>query len=228
MIPTLVCYLFSLIFLFIRLKTKKKRDFIISVFMILIGTILGRIEYEFSVLNYFLIAILLSFFGDMLMAEYIKITNFRTIDGVMMFGLAHIMYIISFYQFNIGGYNLEFSLEGLYDFLITILCIFTAYILYNKVGSSEKMNDAIKFANLCYTIVVTILFILVLSFVITSTTPTLMRFTSLFGILLFIISDSLLSYNEFINNFKNAKDWIAITYVLSQILLQITPLLWIA
>ncbi|MGA0277402.1 MAG: lysoplasmalogenase family protein, partial [Candidatus Kariarchaeum pelagius] len=59
-------------------------------------------------------------------------------------------------------------------------------------------------------------------------TPTLMRFTSLFGILLFIISDSLLSYNEFINNFKNAKDWIAITYVLSQILLQITPLLWIA
>ncbi len=146
MIPTLVCYLFSLIFLFIRLKTNKKRDFIISVFMILIGSILGRIEYEFSVLNYFLIAILLSFFGDMLMAEYIKITNFRTIDGVMMFGLAHIMYIISFYQFNIGGYNLEFSLEGLYDFLITILCIFTAYILYNKVGSSEKMNDAIKFA----------------------------------------------------------------------------------
>ena len=65
--------------------------------MILIGSILGRIEYEFSVLNYFLIAILLSFFGDMLMAEYIKITNFRTIDGVMMFGLAHIMYIISYF-----------------------------------------------------------------------------------------------------------------------------------
>jgi len=199
--------------------TKEKRDFILSIFAITLGSGYAMITMQFSVLTYFFIAILLSLIGDLLMAEWIKITEHRTVDGAIFFGLAHLTYIFAFYRLNVGGFMLR------QDWWMLVLGLTMIIVFFKLIADNNKLHTAIRVSNALYTIIIVTLFVMVLSFAITSRTPDPVKIISLGGIFLFMLSDSVLAYNEFQKPVAHAKEIIAITYIVAQVLLQLSPLL---
>ncbi len=209
----------AVIFLVVRLKTKEKRDFIISMGFVVLGSIITYLTLPGSILLFFLVAAVLSFLGDLLMAEWIKITEHRIVDGVMAFGLAHIIYMVGFNRLNIGWFDLGM------DWWYTLLGVLVFVGGYKYIGYNEKLHYSLKIANFIYVALIVGLFVIVLGFVLFPTTPFLVRIVALFGIVSFMGSDSVLAFNEFQQPIPNAKDIIAVTYIIAQICLQLVPLL---
>jgi len=209
----------ALVFLLIHLKTKEKRDFILSIFLVTLAVAIATFTTGLSIQFFFLAAIVLSLIGDLLMAQWISITEHRTIDGVMAFGVAHIIYIIAFSRLNVGG------MELVSVWPLILVSIIVGAGIFLKVGNNEKLHVALRISNAIYALIISILLFFVLVFILTPTTTLLVGLTAGAGIVLFIISDSVLAYNEFQQPIPNAKEIIAITYIVAQILLQLTPLL---
>ena len=133
---SLIFFGISLLFLVFRLITGKKRDFLLSVLFIVLGSAVFAISNGFFVLYLFLIAIILSFLGDLLMAEWIRITQHRTIDGIFAFGLAHIAYIYAFNTLNFGGF------EFVRNWILVLIGIVVGFLVYQiVVGGADLGND---------------------------------------------------------------------------------------
>jgi uncharacterized membrane protein YhhN len=163
----------------------------------------------------FLLAIFFSFIGDLLMAKVIRITKHRIIDGAMIFGIAHMIYIYSFYRLKNKGF----------EWWLIVIDLVLVVFLYYKIGYNSKLHPAILISNFLYALVLISLLFANISFIITKNVPILVILTSLLGVILFLVSDGILAYNEFQKPIENAKDKIAVTYIFSQILLQLTPIL---
>ena len=211
----IIFFLVAIIFLYIRIKTKLKRYFLISVSFILIGSLISYIITPITITLIFLLAIIFSFIGDLLMAKVIRITKHRLIDGAMLFGIAHMIYIYSFYRLKNKGF----------EWWLIVIDIVIVIIFYYKIGFSSKLHPAMLISNFLYAIVLVSLLFANISFIITKNVPILVILSSFFGVILFLVSDGIIAYNEFQKPINNAKDKIAITYIISQILLQLTPIL---
>ncbi len=199
----------------LRSKVKLKRDFLISVFFILMGSLATYIITPSTITLLFMLAIIFSFIGDLLMAKVIRITKHRIIDGAMVFGIAHMIYIYSFFKLKNTGF----------EWWLIVIDLILVIVFYLKIGYNRKLHPAILISNFLYALVLVSLMFANISFILTKNVPFLVGIVSFLGVLLFLASDGILAYNEFQAPIKNAKDKIAITYVFSQIFLQMTPLL---
>ncbi|MFV2015423.1 MAG: lysoplasmalogenase family protein, partial [Candidatus Heimdallarchaeota archaeon] len=116
---TFIFYLISLGILVVHLNNGKKNHFLLSVVFIVFGSINYNLlvvsDYKYVI---FLFALLFSFLGDLFMANKIKIVESRIINGILGFGIAHILYIIAFYR--LGEKKLLYwqVLLGIFAFLI--------------------------------------------------------------------------------------------------------------
>ncbi|MHA2501888.1 MAG: lysoplasmalogenase family protein [Candidatus Kariarchaeaceae archaeon] len=211
-------YVLSLLFLIVRLISGKKRDFIISVAFIVLGSLWQYFTLQASILLLFLLAIIFSFLGDLLMAQWIRITEHRTVDGVMAFGLAHIVYALAFNRLNFGWFSLA------QDWWYIVVGLALSIGLFQVIGNNQKLHTAVKIANLIYAVLIIGLFMIVLGFVLNPATPALLKLVSLLGILSFMLSDGILAYNEFQKHVARSSEIVHSTYIIAQILLQSVPL----
>jgi uncharacterized membrane protein YhhN len=146
------------------------------------------------------------------MANKIKIFDNRLINGIIGFGLAHIVYIYAFYEIGDGQAELWQIL-----FALIILIVLYYFVIYGP-----KQPLYLNFATLIYAIILSILLTMILRFAFTENQEFVPQLISILGIILFMASDSLIAYSEFKRDIRYASQIIAITYIFSQILLQST------
>ena len=157
----------------------------------------------------------LSIIGDAFMAKKLQLTGERIIDGILAFAAAHIAYIYAFKQTTLDSYSLWYVVPS----AIALLALYFL-VLYNPQAKPE-----LRIGSFVYTLVIIALFVTVLRFVLTDHVPINAIVVSLLGVSLFILSDSLIAFNEFKKELPHAEKFISFTYILAQILLQTTPLL---
>jgi len=203
-------YIFSIILLVFYLFNDTKRLFLTCVFAIFLSTLITTLV-DYSNFNLImLIAIFFSFIGDLMMAEILKITNDRIINGILLFGVAHIFYTIGFITKANADFNYLYPISG------TIMVLLMFYL----VGYNPKNPNHINIAIIIYASIITILFLTIVNFSLSTNIDESLKIRSLFGIALFIISDSTIAYNQFKSKIKGAEQVISSTYIVSQILLQ--------
>ncbi|MCE7735041.1 MAG: hypothetical protein GPJ54_09200 [Candidatus Heimdallarchaeota archaeon] len=215
-IITYIFYLISLGALGINLKTSNKDYFLLSVLL----TIFGSITYHLIVISelkyiLFLIALLFSFLGDLFMARKIKIVESRIINGTIGFGMAHILYIIVFLQFLDQGVRMWQILIGIF-FLI---------IIYKFAVYTPSLAKVLLVGTLIYALILATLLMTISSFALENKFGIMTSTVALLGVVLFIISDSIIAYTEFKGTLKYSSQIISLTYIVSQILLQSTLIL---
>ncbi|OLS19332.1 MAG: hypothetical protein HeimC2_41680 [Candidatus Heimdallarchaeota archaeon LC_2] len=215
-IIALVFYLMSLLILIYHLFSKEKNHFLISIILIIIGSFTFQLTESFSS-EYllFFIAIIFSFIGDLFMARKIKLVESRIVNGTIGFGVAHIFYILAFYK--LGPQSIELWELGVG---IILLCFLYYFVIY-----SPELHKSLKVATFVYAMIIAILFVVILDFSNNSSIRPLSSIIAVIGIILFILSDSIISYSEFKKEITYSKEIISITYVISQILLQLTPVI---
>lgn len=211
----LLFYLLAVGMLVFRVYSGEKKHFLISVLLIIFGTTSAYVINPTTIQLLFLIAIINSFVGDLLMAKIIRLSENRTVDGAIFFGVAHITYIFAFTK--LKGSSIEWW--------IILSSILFAIFLFYLIGYNKKLKSIILVVNFIYAILISLLMAAAISFVITPQVPITLIMLSLLGVAFFMTSDGILAYNEFKNPIKNAKTLIAITYILAQILLQGIPIL---
>jgi uncharacterized membrane protein YhhN len=149
------------------------------------------------------------------MAKKIKLVESRIVNGTIGFGVAHIFYILAFYK--LGSQTIE-----LWELVVGIILLGS---LYYFVIYSPELKKSLKIATFGYSIIIALLFVIILDFIGNSDIRLLSSVLAIFGIILFILSDSIIAYTEFKTQISHSKEIIAITYVISQILLQLTPVI---
>ncbi|MHA2252667.1 MAG: lysoplasmalogenase family protein [Candidatus Kariarchaeaceae archaeon] len=160
----------------------------------------------------FLLAICFSFLGDLFMARIISLSNQRIIDGAIGFGFAHLVYIIAFNKLSPITYN----------WWLILLGIGISLVLYYIVVYNSELSGQILIASFLYSSLLATFLITIASFILTSEVNLFVQITSFTGVLLFVISDSIIAINEFKQEIKHASEIIAVTYILSQVSLQLS------
>lgn len=211
----LLFYLLAVGMLVTRVYSGEKKHFLISILFVLFASISSYIINPSTIQLLFLIAIINSFIGDLLMAKIIRLTENRTVDGAIFFGVAHITYVVAFTK--LKGSSIEWW--------IILLSLLFAIFLFYLIGYNKKLKSIILIVNFIYAILISFLMAAAISFVITPEVPITLVVVSLLGVAFFMLSDGILAYNEFKNPIKNAKTLIAVTYILAQILLQSIPII---
>jgi len=158
-----------------------------------------------------------AFLGDLFMAKVIRIFPERIINGIMAFSITHACYIIAFSR--MGTFFPKQALPA-----AVIVYIF-AGVLYFKVANipDNRILSAITFF---YLIIITTMLWGSIAILFTSY-PMLFKITVLAGALLFFVSDALIAYSNFRSSFASAERIIHFTYILGQMLIQISPLILI-
>ena len=148
------------------------------------------------------------------MARIIILTKNRLIDGILAFGMAHIAYIYAYYRLYHGEYN------WVLVFIVTMILL----IVYFFIGFDKELPKLLLVASFFYALLLISLFISVLMLVLYSDFPVLFSIIVFPGVILFMFSDSILAYNEYKGKIPHASEIIGVSYVISQILLQMTPI----
>ncbi len=143
------------------------------------------------------IILLIGLFFCMLGDTFIVISF---VMGLIAFLIGHLFYI--------GGFLTRWTFSWLRFSTIVLITIY-AFLMGNKLVSSLQMND------IAYLIIPVILYICVISFMFWSANMTGNKF-AIFGSTLFVISDSVLAWNKFINDVPYSDEIIMVTYYLAQ------------
>ncbi|MCY3412741.1 MAG: lysoplasmalogenase [Candidatus Heimdallarchaeota archaeon] len=206
-----ISFVLASVILLYRMRSKQKKHFIYSMVFIVLASIIHLIE-SYSVINLvFTVAIVLSFIGDLFMAQWIRLTGKRTIDGAIAFGMAHITYMYGF-----------FLIKGIvFEPWVYLLAILMALGFFPFFGYNRSLPRKMLIVNFCYTLLIVSLLPTMISSILTAS-PIQIIF-SVLGVVFFMISDAILSYNEFKRELRHAKDKIAFTYFLAQLFLQLIP-----
>jgi hypothetical protein len=88
-----------------------------------------------------------------------------------------------------------------------------------------RIRGFLLIASGVYALLLISLLIVILNLALTSNIPVLLMITAIPGIILFIASDVLIIVTEYKHIINNTQETIAITYILAQVLLQLTPLI---
>lgn len=159
---------------------------------------------------YFSVAMILSFLGDLAMANKLKIVESRIINGIGLFGLGHIFYGLGFWTLS----NDDFKDKLIFALVILI------FVFYFVIGYNRKQPRAMNIATLFYTVLISSVVILATNFSINSDTNSTIAAIAIIGIILFVISDSLIAVNNFKQKIPGGDYLIAGTYIPAQLLLQ--------
>lgn len=183
----------------IRLLTKP------LICILLIGIVLNESTgHKFKAIRYLLTGLFCCTIGDiMLMLPH---SDLYFMMGLGSFLIGHLFYILTFKQ----DYTLEvFRKPFIY---VAILCFSAAGIfIYSKL--SAYIGD-LKIPVLLYIFVISLMGVMAVG---RYRNIPLKNFTMvMLGALLFVISDSILSLNQFVSHMQMGHFWVMITYMLAQ------------
>ena len=158
-------------------------------------------------LLYFVIGLVLA--GDI----FLMLPNEKFIAGLVSFLFAHIAFILGF-----SSGIPKFSVAGL---ILLILIGLNAFELFRRIsnGLKSRDQDTLQIPVLIYIIVISLMLVSALLTMVSPNTewnpfPSLMVS---FGAVLFVISDTLLAWNKFVNPIKYGNLFVIVTYHLAQI-----------
>ncbi|MDH4213651.1 MAG: lysoplasmalogenase [Candidatus Thorarchaeota archaeon] len=173
-----------------------------------------------------LLAMLCGTFGDFLMAGIIYITPERLINGILLFGIGHVFYLLGLRnrsplliqkRENNGNQIISRNLVVWILSVIVILVIF--YLTVFNPTMLEMSIGALGYG---------IILVTVLAFSITKWLDRLTlsyRLAIILGFLLFLFSDWLLAYQYFTDPTFLSGPYVGITYAFGQLLIQLTTYL---
>jgi len=213
---TLIFYFISLGILVVHLKNGNKNYFLLSVVFIIFGSINYNLlvvsDYKYVI---FLFALLFSFIGDLFMASKIKIVENRIINGIIGFGIAHILYIFAFYRLGKKEFYFWQFFLGIFAFLV----------IYRVAVYTPLLSRILLVGTLVYSAILVTLLMIISAFAFSNEYSIITSLVALIGVVLFILSDSIIAYTEFKGTISNSSQLIAVTYIISQIMLQGTVIL---
>lgn len=183
--------------------TLRKREFLAAVALLMLGAwtdiIVGPITTERL---FFAGAITISFIGDLAMAEILKVTGKRIIDGIIFFAGAHILYL--------GGVMTSTTIKWELTFPIAFAVAILGY--WKTAHSPDK--PVLTFGAAIYSLVISTLFAAIFTKAIFE--PSEGSLLSLAGIVLFMGSDMMIAFREFRRNFPHSERWVSSWYILGQ------------
>ncbi len=160
-------------------------------------------------LIYFVIGLIFSLAGDI----FLMLPNEKFIAGLVSFLFAHIAFILGF-----SSVIPKFSAAGL---ILLILVGLNAFELFRQISNGLRSRGQEYFITpvLIYTIVISLMLVSALLTMVGPNSewnpfPSLMVS---FGALLFVLSDTLLAWNKFVNPIKYGNIFVIVTYHLSLI-----------
>jgi len=160
-------------------------------------------------LIYFVIGLVFSLAGDI----FLMLPNEKFIPGLVSFLFALIAFILGF-----SSGTPKFSTAGL---ILLILVGLNAFELFRRISNSLRSHGQESFITpvLIYTIVISLMLVSALLTMVGPNSewnpfPSLMVS---FGALLFVLSDTLLAWNKFVNPIKYGNIFVIVTYHLALI-----------
>ncbi len=164
--------------------------------------------------------------GDFLMAGIIYITPEPLVNGILLFGIGHVFYLMGLrnrsplllQKKDSGGRKLIAR-----NLIVWIVCVAVVLVIFYFTVFNPAML-VLSVGALAYGI----LLVTVLAFAITKWTgnfPLLFRVALILGFFLFLFSDWLIAYHDFTDDTFLAGSYVGITYALGQLLIQLTPFL---
>jgi uncharacterized membrane protein YhhN len=160
--------------------------------------------------NWLALALIFSLVGDI----FLMLPGDRFIPGLAAFLLAHVAYIINF---SVGG---GFSINPA-TLILAALVAATSLQLYRRIaaGLTRKGQHKLKLPVLAYTIVISTMTLIALN---TLTTPAWENYRALMigaGALLFMLSDTWIAWDRFVEPLRWRDLRVMMTYHLGQLLL---------
>ena len=198
--------LISIILVLYRMIKNSSELFLMSSLAALIASSLIFMEDKAIVSLFFFLAMLFSFLGDLFMKRIIKITHHKIIDGILSFGVAHILYITGVAQ-----------IISLNWFFATILTLVLGIPIYFVVVYTPEQKTLSVIAAI-YVFLIALLFST--SLLLLTAAFNLGNIILTIGILLFMISDSMIGYRQFRKDHPIFERLISLTYIFGQILIQ--------
>ena len=174
----------------------------------------------------FFFAMVCGAIGDFLMAGIIFITPVPLVNGILLFGIGHVFYLMGLR--NKSPLLLQKGESGGRKLLtrnlaIWILCVAAVLVIFYFTVFSPTMLE-LSIGALGYGI----LLVTVLAFAITKWTDKFalpIRIALVLGFLLFLFSDWLIAYHEFTDPSFLSGAYVGIAYAIGQLLIQLTPVL---
>ncbi|MHA2424488.1 MAG: lysoplasmalogenase family protein [Candidatus Thorarchaeota archaeon] len=173
----------------------------------------------------FFIAMFLCSIGDFLMAGIIYITPNTLINGVLMFGLGHVVYLLALR--NISPLLFQRSenepISTKRNLLIWIISIIAILLLF-ALTVYNPADMVLTVGMLGYGI----LLVTVLGFAITKwfeNFPISFRIALPIGFAFFLFSDWLIAYHVMTDPTFLSGPWVGLTYIVGQLLIHLSPLL---
>jgi hypothetical protein len=175
---------------------------------------------------FLLIAMICGAIGDFLMAGLIYITMEPLINGILLFGIGHIFYLLGLKnrsplllrKLNQGGRKVISR-----NLVTWMACVFIILILFYFTIFNPSMLE-LSIGALVYGI----LLVSVLAFSITKWDDSFsyaFRAAIIIGFFLFLFSDWLLAYHYFTDVLFLSGPYVGITYTFGQLLVQLSPFL---
>lgn len=170
-----------------------------------------------------LLAMLCGTFGDFLMAGIFYITAEPLINGILLFGIGHVFYLLGLR--NRSPLLIQNKEAGsgriiIKNLIIWVLSVVVILIIFYLTVFNPTMIE-LSIGALGYGI----LLVSVLAFSITKWTskfPFSFRFAIILGFLLFLFSDWILAYHYFTDPTFLSGPYLGITYAFGQLLIQLT------
>jgi hypothetical protein len=173
-----------------------------------------------------MIAMICGTIGDFLMAGLIYITLEPLINGILLFGIGHIFYLLGLKnrsplllkKLDQGGRKIITR-----NLVVWIVCVFTILILFYLTIFNLSMLE-LSIGALVYGI----LLVSVLAFSITKWKDSFsysFKVAIIIGFLLFLFSDWLLAYHHFTDSLFLSGPYVGITYIFGQLLIQLSAFL---
>ncbi len=179
---------------------------------------------KFSLLMF--IAMICGFIGDLLMASIFFITPIAILNGVILFGIGHVIYLLGLKERSPLLLNPKASEGGRLitrNLLIWIVSIVLVLLLFFFTVFNPTMFE-LSIGLLGYGI----LLVTVLGFALTKwfdNFPIAFKITMIFGFFMFIFSDWLIGVHELTDPTFLSGPWVGITYIFAQLPIQLAALL---
>ncbi|TFH06542.1 MAG: hypothetical protein E4H14_10655 [Candidatus Thorarchaeota archaeon] len=204
--------------------------FLSSSAMIVILALINYIDLKsgnwgkFSLLM--LIAMICGFIGDLLMAGVFYITPITILNGVILFGIGHVVYLLGLRERSPLLLNSQETAAGrliIRNLLTWIVCIVLVLLLFFFTVFNPTMLE-LSIGLLVYGI----LLVTVLGFALTKwfdEFPITFRLMIVFGFFMFIFSDWLIGVHEMSDPTFLSGPWVGITYIFAQLPIQLAAFL---
>ncbi len=161
----------------------------------------------------FFLAILASFFGDLLMDEKISITKNRLIDGISAFSIAHVFYVIGFIFWFSQTTHATMPQYG-----VTILAILGISILAYRFTGYRFENQKLRIASFLYSLLIATT--LASAVIVGIADNTAGKTLAILGATLFFASDFTIALRETKSVKTNLDPFTHLSYVVGQFFLQ--------